>query len=67
MFASFMEKDLFYLFGFIENYYLTMRINLRKVLIEILIEFVFLAEQNLILVTSGLCDHWVGCWLVRPA
>ena len=46
MFSSFMEKDLFYLFGFIENYYLTMRVNLRKVLIEILIEFVFLAELN---------------------
>ena len=50
-----MKKDLFYLFGFIENYYLTMRVNLRKVLIEILIEFVFLAELNtcdfLILVT----------------
>ena len=53
-----MEKDLFYLFGFIENYYLTMRINLRKVLFEILIEFVILAELNLILVNPGHYDHW---------
>ena len=48
-----MEKVLFYLFGFIENNYLTMRINLGKVLFEILIEFVFLAELNLILVTPS--------------